>query len=449
MVGHATNESAVFYRDFTRPYKTMVRGEGSYLFDDLGKRYLDAAGGVAVNIVGHGERRILDALATHKDEVNYLYGAAFTSPWQEELARDLASISPFESSRVFFTSGGSEANETAVKLARQYHIERGQPERWKVISRWQSYHGNTLAMLALSGRPTWRSSYDPYLFHVPHLDPPYCYRCPYHLSYPACGVQCADDLERTIRLEGPKTVAAFIAEPVIGTSLSGVVPVPDYYARIRSTCDEFGILFIADEVLSGYGRTGRAFAIDHWGVQPDIITLGKGVGSGYAALAACIASERVVDAILEGSGRFTHGFTYSGLPLSCFIGVQVFNLVQEWGLFERAAEMGQYLLDQLAGLAASHEIVGDVRGLGLLAGMEFVADRNTQTPFPAEVDLTERIVAGAEEHGVLLRQGVAGANYNAGGDHIQISPPYTISRTEIDEVVAVIDKVLGEVEATL
>jgi adenosylmethionine-8-amino-7-oxononanoate aminotransferase len=441
--------SAVLHRDLTKKYTQFVRGEGSYLIDEAGRRYLDAAGGVAVNVVGHGERRIIDALARHADEVSYVYGAAFTSAWQEELAWDLASLTSLSAPKVFFCSGGSEANETAVKLARQYHVERGEPQRWKVISRWQGYHGNTLAMLSVSGRPSWRSMYDPYLFHVPHIDPPYCYRCPYGLIYPSCGVACAEDLERTIRLEGPETIAAFIAEPIIGTSVTGVVPVPEYYARIRSICDEYGILFIADEVLCGYGRTGRACAIDHWGVVPDIITMGKAVGSGYAALAACIAADHVVEPLRSGSGRFVHGFTYGGLPLSCFIGVQVFDLVHSLDLFTRSAELGGYLLGQLATLAAAHPMVGDVRGLGLLAGVEFVADRESRRPFPQELNVTERVVVRAEERGLLLRQGAPGANYSQGGDHIQITPPYIISRGEIDELVSVLDGVLRDVEAEL
>jgi adenosylmethionine-8-amino-7-oxononanoate aminotransferase len=444
----AHTQSSVLHRDLTKSYRQFVRGEGVYLIDDRGRRYLDAAGGVAVNVVGHGERKITDALAAHGAEVNYVYGAAFTSPWQEELARDLASVTKLSTPKVFFCSGGSEANETAVKLARQYHVEHGEPRRWKILSRWQGYHGNTLGMLSVSGRPSWRSIYDPYLFHSPHIDPPYCYRCPYALVYPSCGVSCAEDLERTIRLEGPETIAAFIAEPVIGTSVTGVVPVPEYYSRIREICDVHGILFIADEVLCGYGRTGRACAIDHWGIVPDIITLGKALGSGYAALAACVAGEHVVEALRGGSGQFVHGFTYSGLPLSCFIGVQVFNQIRDLGLFDRSAEQGKYLFDQL-GKLSHHRIVGDIRGLGLLAGVEFVADRATRHPFAPELDVTERIVACAEERGLLLRQGAPGANYSHGGDHIQITPPYIISRGEIDELVTVLDGVLHDVSATL
>jgi adenosylmethionine-8-amino-7-oxononanoate aminotransferase len=441
--------SSVFYRDFNRPWKAFKSGDGCYLIDEDGRRYLDAAGGVAVNIVGHGETRIVEALRSFEHEVNYVYGAAFTSSWQEELATDIVGISPFDSGRVFFTSGGSEANETAVKLARQYHVERGEPRRWKVISRWLGYHGNTLSMLSVSGRPSWRSLYDPYLFNSPKIDPPYCYRCPYQKSFPSCEIACADALERAILLEGPETVAAFIAEPVLGTSVSAVVPVPGYYERIREICDQYGVLFISDEVLCGYGRTGTAFAINHWDVVPDIITIGKGLGSGYAPLAACLASDEVVDVIKKGSGRFVHGFTYSGLTLSCFIGVQVFDLIMEKQLFKQSKSMGAYLLERLTPLAERHEMIGDVRGLGLLAGIEFVADRSTRRPFDPSLEVTERVVALAEGKGLLLRQGAADANYGKGGDHVQISPPYVIGPQEINEMVEILDAVLTEVGQAL
>lgn len=416
----------------------MVRGDGVYLFDQDGSRYLDAVGGVAVNIIGHGVQEIGDAIARNVQQTSFAYGAAFTSPWQEELARNLVSISPFTDASVYFTSGGSEANETAVKLARQYHLERGKAQKWKVVSRWQSYHGNTLATLGLSGRPSWRQPYDPYLVASPHIVPPYCYRCPFERTYPSCGVACADDLERTILQEGPDTVSAFIAEPIIGTSLAGVVPVPEYYARIREICDRYDILFIADEVLTGYGRTGKAFSIDHWGIRPDILTVGKGVGSGYVPLAACIADPAVVDSLRSGGGKFTHGFTYSGMPISCFIGQQVFNYVQQHDLFRASAVNGAYLHERLHAMAETREYIGDVRGLGMLAGVELVADHESKQPFPRERAITDRIVIEAEARGLLLREGTPDANYGKGGDQIQISPAYVITREQIDDVVDIL-----------
>jgi adenosylmethionine-8-amino-7-oxononanoate aminotransferase len=446
-VASASDGSPVLHRDLKREYKEIARGEGVYLFDTNGTRYLDAVGGVAVNIIGHGVREIGDALARNVEETSFAYGAAFSNPWQEELARNLVSISPFSDASVYFTSGGSEANETAVKLARQYHLDRGKPQKWKVVSRWQSYHGNTLTTLGLSGRPSWRGPYDPYIVATPHMASPYCYRCPFGKTYPSCQVQCADDLERTILQEGPETVSAFIAEPVVGTSLAGVVPVPEYYARIREICDEYDVLFIADEVLSGYGRTGTAFAIDHWGVRPDILTLGKGVGSGYVPLAGCIADGPVVDSLRTGGGRFTHGFTYSGMPVSCFIGQQVFDYVQRHNLFQASAVNGAYLHERLRVMAQTREHIGDVRGLGMLAGVELVADFATKQPFPRELAVTDNIVIEAEARGVLLREGTPDVNHGKGGDQIQISPAYIITREQIDTVVDVLAESIDTVVA--
>lgn len=433
-------KSSVLYRNLRAEYPSITRAEGVYLFDQSGKKYLDAVGGAGVNIIGHGVRAITDSIAENWESISYVYGATFTNPWQEELAETLVSISPLGDGRVFFTSGGSEANETAVKLARQYHLERGNPTKWKIVSRWQSYHGNTLAALSLSGRPAWREPYDPYLMSVPHIDPPYCFRCPYGKTYPNCGVACADDLERTILLEGPDTIAAFIAEPMIGTTLSGVVPVPEYYSRIREICDKYDVLFLADEILSGYGRTGKFSAIEHWNVRPDIITLGKGLASGYAPLAACIASEKVVDTLYEGSGEFAHSFTFSGMPISCFIGLEVYKYVEGDSLFERAAAVGSYLHQQLGELADKHSIIGDVRGLGLYAGIEFVRDKTGRRPFNPKQDVTGLIVRSLAASGVLVLPGVEGANYGQDGDHIQISPPYVITETEIDRVVTALDE---------
>jgi adenosylmethionine-8-amino-7-oxononanoate aminotransferase len=256
-------------------------------------------------------------------------------------------------------------------------------------------------------------------------------------------------LERAIISEGPETVSAFIAEPIIGTSLTGVVPVPEYYTKVREICDRYDVLFIADEVLTGYGRTGTPSAIEQWGVDADIITWSKAIASGYASLAAVLASERVIEAYRKGSGQFVHGFTYSGNPMSCFVGLQVFRYMQEHALFDRPAKLGAYLGEKLNGLAERHRLVGDVRGRGLLFGLEFVKDRLTKEPLPAEYALTDRVVSKAQEMGVMILPGVRGANYGRGGDHIQISPPYVIGRDEIDVVVDVLDRILSDVEAEI
>lgn len=445
----SSSGSSVLHRNLRREYPSIVRGKGVYLYDSDGRAYLDAVGGVAVNVIGHGVPEIGEAVAAHVEETTFAYNAAFTTPWQETLAAKLLSITPFDGGNVFFTSGGSEANETAIKLARQYHLERGNAQKWKVIGRWQSYHGNTLSTLSISGRPSWKTPYDPYLIAQPHIVAPYCLRCPLSKTYPSCGVDCADELERTILMEGAETISAFIAEPVVGTSLAGVVPVPEYYARIREICDRHDILFIADEVLTGYGRTGLPFSIDHWGVRPDILTLGKGAGSGYVPIAACIADERVVEVVRSGSGAFQHGFTYSGMPMSCFIGNVVFDYVQEHDLFRASAEQGAYLHAQLAKMATERAHVADVRGLGMLAGVEIVQDPDTLEPFPRELRATELLVATAERRGLLLREGSPDANGGKGGDQIQISPPYVITTEEIDELVRLLAESVDEVVTAL
>jgi adenosylmethionine-8-amino-7-oxononanoate aminotransferase len=262
-------------------------------------------------------------------------------------------------------------------------------------------------------------------------------------------VACADDLERTILLEGPDSIAAFIAEPVIGSTVTGVVPVPGYYQRIREICDRYEVLFIVDEVLTGYGRTGRWLAIEHWGVEPDIVVMGKGISSGYVPLGAVLAAPRVVDAFTAGTGIFSHGFTYSGNPLCTFVGLQVLRYAQVSGLFEEVAAKGEKLRAVLGQLADRHEIIGDVRGLGLFAGVEIVADRASREPFPEKAGLTQRIVQGTLARGVLILPGVAGANYGRGGDHIHLSPPYIITPAEIDLVAEALDGTLTEIEASL
>jgi len=441
--------SAVFYRDLQAAYESVISAEGMYLRTEAGHQILDAVGGAGTVVIGHGVREITDSIARHGNELSFVYGATFTNPWQEQLAESLVAMSPQTAARVYFVSGGSEGNETAIKMARQYHLQRGRPGRHKVIARWQSFHGSTLATLSLSGRPAWREPFLPQLTAVPHIAAPYCYRCPLGHAYPGCGVACADDLERMIIMEGPDSIAAFIAEPVIGSTVTGVVPVPEYYQRIREICDAYDVLFIVDEVLTGYGRTGRWLAIEHWGVQPDIVVMGKGISSGYVPLGAVLASQQVVDAFTAGSGTFNHGFTYSGNPLCTFVGLQVLRYALDHQLFQDVAAKGQYLHAALAQLAGRHQIVGDVRGLGLFAGIEFVSDRTSREPFPENAGITGQVVRGARERGVLILPGVAGANHGRGGDHIHLSPPYIITRAEIDLVAEVLDVTLSEIEARL
>jgi len=436
--------SSVFYRNLAAPPAKIVRGQGVYLFDEDGRRYLDAVGGAAVAAIGHGVPEILDAIAGQAERIPYVYGASFTHPWQEALSDAVLSVAPASMAAVYWVNGGSEATETAVKMARQYHLQRGRPTKYKVIARTWGFHGVTMAALELSDRPTWKAPFAPMLDSVPRIVAPYCYRCPFGQTYPACGIACADDLERVILQEGADSVAAFIAEPVSGTSITGLVPVDGYYQRIREVCDRYDILFIADEVMVGYGRTGRPFSLSQWGVDADLITCGKTIGSGYAPLGAVIASEGVVEAFRSGTGEFTHGFTYAGHPLSCFVGLKVFEYMQAHRLFERPAQLGAYLHERLEGLREKHAMIGQIRGQGLLAGLELVADRQTRRPFPASAQVAQRIAAAAKARGVLLIVGIPNVNYGRGGDQLQLTPPYVITESEIDQIVDVLDEAMTE-----
>lgn len=436
------NHSAVFYRDVNATPPSIIRGEGSYLFDDTGRRYLDGSASAGVVGIGHGRSEIWDALAREGDHVTFVYNASFTHPWQEELAAKILDLAPDSMGGVYFVSGGSEANESAWKLARQYFVERGKPTKYKAISRWQSYHGVTLATLSLSGRTSWREIYAPLLLDVPHIAPPYEYRCPYCADRGGCTLACADDLERAILLEGPDTVAAFFAEPISGTTATGLTPPPDYYRRIREICARYDVLFVADEVLCGYGRTGMPFAISAWGVEPDIITLGKAIGSGYAPLGAMVVSEKIRAAFQAGTGRFVHGLTYSGTPSACFVGLRVHEIMAREGLFTRGAETGAYIETGLRKLARQHEVIGDIRGRGFLWGVEFVADRSTRRPFSPGAAFTQKLVGRMRENDVLVAAGMPNANFGKDGDHIQISPPFTISEREVDLLVEALDDAL-------
>lgn len=438
------NRSAVLYRDLKSVPPTIVRGEGVFLFDKEGRRYLDGTSSASVVGIGHGRREIWDALAEQGDKVTFVYGSTFTHPWQEQLASGIIELAPKSMAAVYFTSGGSEANESAWKLARQYFVETGRPQKYKAVARWQGYHGVTLAALSLSGRTDWRRIYSPMLLPVAHISAPDPALCPLCATASACTSVCAAELERIILAEGPETVAMFIAEPVSGTSAPGVVPPPAYYRRVREICDRYDVLFVADEVLCGYGRCGRPFAIAEWGVEPDLITLGKAIASGYAPLAAMVVSEKIRDGLAQGTGRFVHGLTYSGNPTSCFIGLKVLDIMHREQLFTRAAAAGAYLRAGLVELATKHAVIGEIRGRGLLWGIELMADRARRTAFDPSAGVARRMVEGMRRRGVIIVQGLAGS-----GDQIQLSPPFTIADAEIDLLLAALDETLGELAHVL
>ena len=429
-----TGQKNVLYGVLDGKYVTITRGEGAYVYDDAGKRYLDAASGVCVVNVGHGVPEILEAMSRQASQLAFTYGGLVDNQPRQELAAKLQEWAPagMGETKTLFVSGGAEANEAALKIAYQYHWERGHATRRRVIGRWQSYHGNTIATLSMSGRTTWREMAGVLLMDFPHIPPPYCYRCPWNQSYPGCGLPCAHELRRVIRQEGPESIAAFIAEPVIGTSLSAVVPPPEYYPIIREICDEFDVLFIADEVMSGVGRTGEKWGIDNWGVTPDIITSSKGLAGGYAPLGAAILRDKVWKPIAAGSNNVLHSCTYGGNPLSCAVAVAVLDYIEANNLVTRAGEMGDRLLAKLRHKLATNPYVGDIRGKGLFAGIELVRDRESKKPFPVEMDLGLQIELEAIRRGVILLAGVTGLVDGIAGDHLELVPPYTIEDEHID-----------------
>ena len=437
----------VFHRVLRQKWERISHGQGIYLFDTKEQRYLDACAGVHVVSIGHGVREIVDAMAEQAAKVCFTYGRFITQP-QIDLAHQIAALTPGDLNRVFFVSGGSEATESAMKMARKYHIETGNPKKYKVISRWQSWHGNTIGALSMSGRTPWRDDYVPYLLNFPHIPQPYCYRCDYQQTYPKCQLSCANELERIIRQEGSEYISAFIAEPILGTSAAGVTPPADYYPAIREICDKYNILMIVDEVVTGFGRTGRNFGIEHWDVVPDIMSVGKGLSSGYTPIAATIADEKIYNAIYEGSTSFVHGHTYGGNPLSCAVALAVQKYIESHDLVAQCARMGKLMLEQLMPLQ-NLPIVGEVRGKGLLIGIEFVSDQEDRTPFDPAQGVTGMIVNSIFEKGVLVMPGAPGSVDGISGDHIAISPPFIITEPEVDQIVIAIKDSIVEVSAQL
>ncbi|MGD9959303.1 aspartate aminotransferase family protein [Nocardioides sp.] len=439
-----TQSTQVFHRDVTHAPPLVDRAEGVHVWDAAGKRYLDASSGSNIVIsIGYGVPEIIDAMTEQARKVSFCGG--FTSEPQEQLAVELAEFAPAGLNYVRFTSGGSEANETAIKLARHYFVETGRPSKYKIVGRWRSYHGNTLGALAATGHVMRRSGYLPMLPPSAHAAPPYRYRCNFCAKQPACSLACADDVERVILNEGPDHVAAFIAEPIVGAAAMGMVPDPEYFRRVREICDKYDVLLIVDEVLTGMGRTGRNFAIDHWDVIPDMITCGKGMSSGYSPLGAVITTDRIHAAVAEGSGMFEHGFTYGGNPLSCAVGLAVLRYIKKHDLVANAAEVGAYLQASVREALTDSPIVGEVDGRGMLVGVEIVADRATKEPFPFELGINKVIAKKCQERGVLINPAFSGNADGYRGDRFGICPPYIFDRSQVDETVAALQAAVHEV----
>jgi adenosylmethionine-8-amino-7-oxononanoate aminotransferase len=444
-----TIRSAILPRSFRKKYPVAVRGKGAWIWDAEGKRYFDLAGSAAVNFIGHGDSSVAEAMAEQAGAIEFVHSSQFTSQIAEEFAEEVLRFAGpnFEGGGVFFTCGGSEAVETALKLARQYQVEIGQPKRKRFLSRKQAYHGATLGAMAVSGNRKRREIYMPLFEDSEKVDTPYCYRCVY--SCADCAARYALEVETALDAAGA-AIAGFIFEPVSGATLGAVVPPDGYLQRVVQECRSRGVVVIADEVMSGFGRTGKNFAVENWGVRPDILVTAKGIASGYAPLGAVIASREVLDGIDRGTGALVHGFTYNAHPISLAAGQTVLKKIVQGGLVGAAASdgaVGGALKTELGSLQSCRS-VGDVRGLGLLWGVEFVADRMSKETFAPDVQYSGKVAAAAAARG-LMTYPMQGCVDGFAGDHLLLAPPSVSKIEEIGWAVEQLKLAIEDVEQAL
>ena len=424
----------VFHRNPHQALPTAVGGQGVYLVDAQGRRYLDASGGAAVSCLGHGHPRIIEAIRRQAGELAYAHTSFFTNEPAERLAEFLAARAPAGLKHVYFVSGGSEAVEAAIKLARQYFVETGEPQRSVFIARRQSYHGNTLGALALGGNVWRREPFLPLLAPTIHVSPCYAYREQGAESEAEYGDRLAEELDAAMIAAGPGRVAAFVAETVVGATLGAVPPVPGYFAKVKAVCERHGALLILDEVMSGMGRTGRLFACEDEGISPDIVTIAKGLGGGYQPIGAAICSDRIYAAILGGSGFFQHGHTYIGHATACAAALAVMQTVEDERLLAQVRARGAALRADLDSAFADNPHVGDVRGRGLFLGVELVEDRASKRPFDPARRLHARVKAEAFARGLLVYP-MGGTVDGLRGDHVLLAPPFIVNDAGIGEIV--------------
>jgi len=423
----------VFPRVFGRVLPAAVRAEGTTIWDAAGRAYLDAAGGAIVVNVGHGRREIAAAMADQAGRIAYAHGTTFTSESLEAYAAEVGGLLPLEDPSIYPVSGGSEAIETALKMVRAYHLARGEEHRQVVIARWGSYHGNSLGALDLSGRRPLRRPYEAWLGRFRHVSAAY----PYRAGDPGANAlgtadELAAELDGAIEGSEPGTVAAFVAEPIVGATLGAVVPPDGYWPAIAEVCRRHGVLLVADEVMTGFGRTGRWFGMDHWGVRPDIVVAAKGATAGYWPFGFAAASGAVLDAIARGG--FVHGFTFSHSIVGAAVAREVLRILRDEDLVAASAAKGERLIGLLRLRLGDHPHVGEIRGRGLLVGLEIVADRATRAPVPRGQRLAEHVVAAARERGVLVYSGTGCAN-GVDGDLILLGPPFVVTDAELEQIV--------------
>ncbi|MGM8365565.1 aminotransferase family protein [Virgibacillus sp. W0181] len=443
-------KDAVFHRDLNKKYPIITHGEGIYLYDQSGKRYIDASSGAVAANLGHSNNRIAQAMADQAMKVGFVHSMRFETEVLHHLAEKIVDLAPRNLKKVYFTSGGSEANESAIKLARQYHRDNGDRDKHIVIGRWQSYHGNTLGSLSVGGDIKRRKPYMPNLINTEHVYSPYCRRCPYQRNSEDCSQRknwsCVKDLETKINNLGSENISAIIMEPIVGSQQGAVVPPKDYFKEVRKLCDSHDIVLIIDEVMTGFGRTGKNFAIEHFEIVPDIITFGKGVSAGYAPLAGMIVSDKIIESTIKNSaGKFIHGYTYSGHPVTAAAGLAAMEIYEEDSILNNCIQMSKYLIEKLDSLKSKSNIISDVRGKGLLIGIELVKDKESNILFDPIEQVSNQINEIAFELGAVFYPGSGGID-GLRGEHLIISPPLNVNKEEIDEMVTILEKVIDSFE---
>jgi adenosylmethionine-8-amino-7-oxononanoate aminotransferase len=437
----------ILHRETSHAYPVAVSAHGVTIRDTAGNEYIDASAGAAVSCLGHSHPDVLMAMREQLDRLAYAHTSFFTSQVAEELADDLVAHAPAGIGHVFYVSGGSEAVEAALKLARQYFVERGEPQRRHLIARRQSYHGVTLGALAVGGRQRQRRDFAPLLIETHHVSPAYEYRGRRDDETPqAYGVRLAEELEAKIDELGGCNVAAFVAETVVGATLGAVPAVPEYFKLVREICDRHGILLILDEVMCGMGRTGTLHACEQEGIAPDLMAIAKGLGGGYAPIGAVLMQEKIFDAIAQGSGAFLHSHTYMGHPLACAAALAVQRVIRRDNLLENVRRQGAYLSRRLKQRFANHPFVGDVRGRGLFQGVELVVDRDTKKPFDPKLRLYAQVKREAMARGLMVYP-MGGTADGTAGDHLLLAPPFIVDEELVETIVERLGEAIDAVTA--
>jgi len=437
-------DTHVLSTDFFYEYPVISAGKGIYLYDENGVEYIDGSGGPILCSLGHGLTEMGDVAKEQMVKLAFADRDICVTPVLRQACDKVCEASSGDMDKVFFVCGGSEANEIAIKMVREYHLDRGNPGKYKVISRWQSYHGSSMGVLSLSGFTKRRSGYEPYLSEFGHIPPAYCYRCWFGREPGKCNLECAQALENEILCQGPETVAAFIAEPISGMSLCAAEPAEGYFRKIREICDKYDVALILDEVMTGVGRTGKYFAYQHFGIVPDVISMGKAVSGGYFPLGGVACTGRFFNEMYKNNGSFKSGYSWNGNPLGAAIAVKTFDYLAEHKLVENVASMGEYLKSKMVQLAY-HPTVGDVRGRGLMIGMEFVKNKATKETFDPEMNLSQQLFREAVNRRLFI-DASSGCDRGQSGNQLMVAPAFIVTKEQIDTIVDRLDQVITTVE---